>query len=56
VNGRQRQKPASLRAKAILRTTPVLLGLFFMVTLWATISPNHESSSREPPPGIQKQF
>ena len=42
--------------KAILRTTPVLLGLFSIVTLWHTTSPNHENSSREPLHGIQKRF
>ena len=41
--------------KAILRTTPVLLGLFSIVTLWHTIFPNHESSSRELPHGIQRR-
>jgi hypothetical protein len=40
--------------KAILRTTPVLLGLFSIVTLWT-----HDLSTsrkiRKPPHGIQKQ-
>jgi hypothetical protein len=41
---------------AILRTTPALLALFSIVTLWSTIWPSRRNSSHGLPRGIQNPF